>query len=200
MSAYRIYGDKVSGNCLKVKWTADLLKLQYEWIETSVLKGETRTEKFLALNPAGQVPLLIAPGGAALAQSNAIILHLAETHGGALVPNDALDRAKVYEWLFWEQYSHEPYIAVRRFLKTYLGKPDAELDPKLLERGLAALARMERQLDAARFIAGDDFTLADISLVAYTRAAHEGGFDLNAFPAVKSWVARIENRLGIGAL
>ncbi len=200
MSGYRIYGDAVSGNCLKVKWTADLLGVAHEWIETRVLKGETRTASFLALNPAGQVPLLVTPQGRALAQSNAIILHLAEAHGGGLLPEESFARAKVYEWLFWEQYSHEPFIAVRRFLRTYLKKTDAEIDPKLMDRGLAALSRMQRQLGDAAWIAGDAFTLADISLVAYTRAAHEGGFDLNAFPAVREWVARVEKRLDIGAL
>ncbi len=200
MSAYKVYGDPISGNCLKVKWTLDLLGVDYEWIETSVLKGETRRAEFLALNPAGQVPLLITPEGKALAQSNAIVLFLAEKQGGDLLPEKPFDRAKVYEWLFWEQYSHEPYIAVRRFLKTYLGKSDSEIDPKLMERGLSALTRMENQLAAAGWIAGDAFTAADISLVAYTRFAHEGGFDLNAFPAVKSWIGRVEKRLDIGAL
>ena len=199
MSGYKIYGDSVSGNCLIVKWTADLLGLDYTWVETDILKGQSRTEKFLALNPAGQVPLVITPDDRALAQSNAILLYLAETHGGDLLPKDAFGRARVYEWLFWEQYSHEPYVAVRRFLKTYLKKPEAELDPGLLDRDLAALMRMERQLGAASWIAGDAFTLADIALVAYTRVAHEGGFDLNAFPAVKSWVARVEKRLDIEA-
>lgn len=200
MSAYKAYGDSISGNCLKVKWTLDLLSLDYEWIETSVLKGETRRDEFLILNPAGQVPLLLTPKGRPLSQSNAIILYLAEKHGGGLLPEKAYDRAKVYEWLFWEQYSHEPYIAVRRFQKHFLNKPDAELDPKLLDRGLAALARMERALAENGFLAGEEFTLADISLVAYTRFAHEGGFDLNAFPAVSDWVARVEKRLGLEAL
>lgn len=197
MSAYKIYGDSVSGNCLKVKWTLDILGEPYEWLETSVLKGETRTPEFLALNPTGQVPLLITPKGRVLAQSNAIILYLAEKHGGGMLPEKTFDRAKVYEWLFWEQYSHEPYVAVRRFLKTYLNKNDADLDPKLLERGLAALTRMERQLEGDAWIAGRSFTLADISLVAYTRVAHEGGFDLGAFPRVHAWVARVEKRLGV---
>jgi len=199
MSGYRVYGDAVSGNCLKVKWTLDLLGEKYEWIETSVLKGETRTPDFLALNPAGQVPLLLTSKGRALAQSNAIILYLAEKHDGGLLPEKAFDRAKVHEWLFWEQYSHEPYIAVRRFQKAHLKKPDSELDPKLLDRGLAALTRMERQLNESRWIAGEEFTLADISLVAYTRVAHEGGFGLNAFPSVKAWVGQVETRLNIGA-
>jgi glutathione S-transferase len=201
MAAYRIFGDSISGNCLKVKWTADLLDLDYEWIETEVLKGQSRTAQFLALNPAGQVPLIITPGDRALAQSNAILLHLAETHperGGAeLLPVDPHQRAKVYEWLFWEQYSHEPYIAVRRFLKTYLRKADKDIDSKLFDRGVAALTRMERQLDGEAWIAGDDFSLADIALLAYTRVAHEGGFDLSAFPATKDWVGRAERRLGL---
>ncbi len=199
MSGYKVYGDSVSGNCLKVKWTADLLGLGYEWIETSVLSGETRTPEFRALNPAGQVPVLITVKGKALAQSNAIILYLAEKHGGGLIPDKDFARAKVYEWLFWEQYSHEPYIAVRRFLKAYLKKPDDEIDPKLTERGLAALLRMEIQLTDEEFVAGPDFTLADIALVAYTRVAHEGGFDLSAFPAVKAWVRRVEKRLDLEA-
>lgn len=199
MNAYKVYGDSISGNCLKVKWTADLLGVAYDWIETDVLRGDTRAPEFLALNPAGQVPLLVTPKGRALAQSNAIILYLADKRGGGLVPKKGFARAKVLEWLFWEQYSHEPYIAVRRFRKSYLGTPEADLDPKLLERGLAALARMERQLSDEPFIAGADFTLADIALVAYTRVAHEGGFDLNAFPEVRGWIRRVEKRLDLEA-
>lgn len=198
MSGYKVYGDSISGNCLKVKWTADLLGVDYEWIETSVLTGATRTPEFRALNPAGQVPVLVTAKGRALAQSNAIILYLAEKHGGGLIPDKGTARAKVYEWLFWEQYSHEPYIAVRRFHKAYLKEPDDEIDPKLMERGLAALLRLEIQLSDEPFVAGADFTLADIALVAYTRLAHEGGFDLGAFPAVKAWVRRVEKHLDLG--
>lgn len=199
MGVYKIYGDSISGNCHKVRWTADLLGVAYEWIETSVLKGETRSAEFLTLNPAGQAPVLVTEKGRALAQSNAIILYLAEKHGGDLLPDKAFPRAKVFEWLFWEQYSHEPYVAVRRFQKAYLGTPDENLDPKLLERGLAALALMDRRLNEERFIAGPDFTLADIALLAYTRLAPEGGFDLAAFPALRAWIARAEKRLDIGA-
>lgn len=199
MSVYRIYGDSRSGNCLKVKWTADLLSLPYEWAEIDVVAGATRTPSFLALNPAGQVPLVVTPEGKSLAQSNAIIVYLAERHGRWLLPDDGFERAKVFEWLFWEQYSHEPYIAVRRFQKTYLGKSDAEIDPKLMERGLAALGRLEGALRASPFLVGESLTLADISLLAYTRVAHEGGFDLNAFPSIRAWIARVEKRLGIGA-
>ena len=102
----RIYGDSISGNCLKVKWVADYLGRKYEWIETDVLRGESRTAQFLALNPAGQVPLVVLGDGRPLAQSNAIIVHLAE--GSDLIPADAYDRARMLEWMFWEQYSHEP--------------------------------------------------------------------------------------------
>lgn len=191
----RIYGDSISGNCLKVKWTADHLGLTYDWVETSVLKAETRTPEFLALNPAGQVPAVVLDDGRPLAQSNAIILHLAE--GSDLIPADAYDRARMLEWMFWEQYSHEPYVAVARFQMHYLGKPASDLDPKLVERGHAALARLEQGLGASGFLVGDRVSLADVALVAYTRVAHEGGFSLNDYPAVKAWVARVEAALKI---
>lgn len=191
----RIFGDSISGNCLKVKWTADHLGLAYEWIETSVLKAETRTPEFLAINPAGQVPAVELDDGRPLAQSNAIILHLAE--GSNLIPADAYDRARMLEWMFWEQYSHEPYVAVARFQVHYLGKPAAELDAKLVERGKGALARLEQALGTTPFLVGQTVTLADIALVAYTRVAHEGGFDLADYPAVKAWVARVEAALKI---
>lgn len=193
--AFRIYGDSISGNCLKVKWTADRLGLAYDWIETNVLTAETRTTEFLALNPAGQVPLVVFADGRPLAQSNAIIFHLAE--GSDLIPSSAFDRAKMLEWMFWEQYSHEPYIAVARFQMRYLGKPAESLEPRLVERGAAALARLETQLKQSRFLVGDTLTLADVALVAYTRVAHEGGFDLSLYPAVLAWVSRVEADLGI---
>ena len=115
-----------------------------------------------------------------------------------IVPVDPFERAKVNEWLFWEQYSHEPYIAVRRFQKAYLGKRDEELDPKLLANGRRALGQMELQLRKTAFIAGEKLTVADIALVAYTRAAPEGGFDLEEFPSVRQWIARVERGLNIG--
>lgn len=191
----RIFGDGKSGNCLKVKWTAERLRLPYEWIEVDILKGESRTEGFLAMNPAGQVPAVILEDGRALAQSNAIMLHLAE--GSVLIPADPYLKAKMYEWLFWEQYSHEPYVAVARFQVAYMGKPVASLDGKIVERGHAALARLENGLSGSGFLVGDRLTLADIALVAYTRVAHEGGFDLSRYPAVKAWVGRVETALGI---
>ncbi len=190
-----VFGDSISGNCLKVKWTADRIGTPYRWVETDILKGQSRTADFLARNPAGQVPLVVLEDGRALAQSNAIILHLAE--GSDLIPKDSYERAKMFEWLFWEQYSHEPYVAVARFQMAYLGKPAADLDPRLVERGQAALARLEMALKASPFLVGHDLTLADIALVAYTRVAHEGGFDLGDYPATKAWVGRVESALGI---
>ena len=194
----RVYGDSISGNCLKVKWTADRLGLSYDWVETDILKAETRTPEYLAMNPAGQVPLVVFDDGRPLAQSNAIILHLAE--GSDLVPQDAYDRAKMLEWMFWEQYSHEPYVAVARFQVRYLGKPASELEPRLVERGNAALTMMEASLVGSSFLVGQTITLADIALVAYTRVAGEGGFDLAIYPLIQAWIHRVESELGISPL
>lgn len=194
---YVIHGDSRSGNCLKVRWTMLLLGVPFEWVETDIVSGSTRTEEFLKLNPAGQVPCVILPDGRALAQSNAIIAYVAQVHDGELVPSDPFERAKVNEWLFWEQYSHEPYIAVRRFQKAILGRKDPEIDPKLLSNGVRALDQMEAQLEKTAFIAGDRLTVADIALVAYTRVADEGGFDLAPYPALRGWIARVEIALGI---
>ena len=133
--------------------------------------------------------------GRTLAQSNAIILHLAE--GSALIPADAYDRARMFEWLFWEQYSHEPYVAVCRFQMIFLGKPASDLDPDKIKRGYAALARMEHQLAATRFLVGDTVSLADVSLLAYTRLAHEGGFHLGGYAAIRRWIGEAEQSLGL---
>jgi glutathione S-transferase len=192
----KIYGNHGSGNCSKAKWTADQLSIPNEWIEVDIFAGESRTPEFLALNPAGQVPLAVFPDGRTLAQSNAIILHLAE--GSHLIPADAFGRAKMYEWLFWEQYNHEPTIAVRRALLAFRGRTEADIDPELLSKGNAALARMELQLRSTPYLVGDALTLADVALVAYTRVAHEGGFNLADYPDVTRWVARVEEALGIG--
>jgi glutathione S-transferase len=193
----RIFGDSISGNCLKVKWTADHLGRSYEWIETSVLKALSRTPEFLKLNPAGQVPAVILDDGRPLAQSNAIILHLAE--GSDLIPADAYERARMFEWLFWEQYSHEPYVAVARFQVRFLGKPVSELEPKIVERGRAALTRMDEALAGRGFFVGDRLSLADVALVAYTREAEDGGFSLADYPNVQAWIGRVERALGIAA-
>lgn len=191
----KIYGDSKSGNCLKVKWTADFVGRSHTWIETDIMAGESRTPQFLAMNPAGQVPVVLLEDGRPLAQSNAIILHIAA--GSTLIPADPYDRAKMLEWMFWEQYSHEPYVAVARFQVTYLGKAVADLEPRIVERGRAALQRLEDGLAASPFLVGERPTLADIALVAYTRKAHEGGFELADYPRVQAWVARVEQALGI---
>jgi glutathione S-transferase len=193
----KIYGDSISGNCLKVKWTADLLGLGYDWIETDVLKAESRTPQFLAMNPAGQVPAVLLDDGRPLAQSNAIILHLAE--GSALIPEDPYERAKMLEWMFWEQYSHEPYVAVARFQVRFLGKSVAELEPRMMERGRAALQRLDDALDGVPFLVGSTVSLADVALVAYTREAGDGGFDLAKYPNVQAWIGRVERALGIAS-
>lgn len=192
-----IYGDSLSGNCLKVKWTADWIGLPYRWIEMNILTGETRTPAYLAMNPAGQVPVIRFSDGRALAQSNAIILHLAE--GTALIPADRYQRAKMHEWLFWEQYSHEPYIAVARFQVHYLGHTPSDLEPKIVERGRTALKLLDDALEDSAFLVGDSVSLADIALVAYTRVARQGGFDLDDYPAVQRWIARVETALNISA-
>ena len=193
----KIYGDTNSGNCLKVKWVCDHLALPYDWIGIDTLKGETRTAQFLKLNGAGQVPVVEFDDGRALAQSNAIIRYLAR--GSDLIPTDAFAAAKMDEWLFWEQYNHEPYIAVCRFQMVYLGKPASDLDPDRVKRGYAALARMEQQLAATRFFVGDRVTLADVSLLAYTRLAYQGGFHLDGYAAVQRWIGESEKSLGLPA-
>jgi len=195
MSEITIYGDSISGNCLKAKFVCDRLGIPYRWIETSVIKAETRTPEFLAMNPAGQVPVMKLADGRVLAQSNAIILYLAE--GSDLIPADAFDRALMLQWMFWEQYSHETAIAVRRFHKTYLKKPDSEIDPALLPKGERVLAVMNAHLATGPYFVGKKLTLADIALVAYTRWAHEGGFDLARHPRVRDWVRRVEDDLGL---
>ena len=195
ISKLTLYGDSISGNCMKPKWTAERLGIDYDWVEIDILNGGTQTEEFLALNPAGQVPLARWPDGRALPQSNAIMLYLATDSD--LIPTEAFARAQMDSWLFWEQYSHETAIAVRRFKKHYLKLPDEEIDPELLAKGRRALGVMELQLTYTDWLVGQAITCADIALVAYTRLAHEGGFDLSEFPAVHSWVQRVERELNL---
>lgn len=191
-----VYGDNRSGNCLKVKWMLDALDRDYQWIDVDIMSGGSRTAEFLAMNPFGQVPTLVLDDGRALAQSNAILLHLAE--GTPWVPTDAYERARMLEWLFWEQYSHEPYVAVARFQRVYAGKSAEAVEPRLMERGHIALKRMEAALAEDEWLAGGTAaTLADLALVAYTRVADEGGFDLSAYPNIRSWIGRTQGAFGI---
>ena len=185
----KVYGDANSGNCLKVKWVCDHLALRYTWIDIDIMKGESRTPEFLAFNPWGQVPTVVLDDGRALAQSAAIIRYLGRDSD--LIPQDAFAAAKMDEWLFWEQYSHEPYVAVCRYHLVYLGKDVSELDPEKVRRGYLALDHMERRLRVARFLV-ETFSLADIALLAYTRLAHQGGFDLGRYPSVQRWITEAE--------
>jgi glutathione S-transferase len=193
-----IHGDLISGNCLKVKYTADFLGLRYTWVPVDVVKGDTRTPAFLRLNPQGQVPVIELEDGRCLAQSNAIIRYLARD--SALLPKDAFAQAKVDELLYWEQYNHEPYVAVCRFHMLYLGKPKDAREGWRVERGEKALDYMESQLDGRKWFAGDAMTIADISLLAYTRLAHEGGFDLGSRANIRAWIGRCEKTLGLGTV
>jgi len=189
----KIFGDSNSGNCLKVKWVCDHLGLRYGWVEIDTMRGESRTGEFLKLNPFGQVPAVDFEDGRRLAQSNAIIRYLARDSD--LVPGDAFAAARMDAWMFWEQNSHEPYVAVCRFQMVYLGKPQSELDPNLVKRGYAALDQLEQQLCRTRYLLSEDFSLADVALLAYTRVAHEGGFDLTRHGAVRRWIADGEHVL-----
>jgi glutathione S-transferase len=194
-AAMTIYGDSISGNCLKVKFVADRLDLPYDWVETSVLAYETRTPAFLALNPAGQVPLVVFADSGPLAQSNAIILHLA--WGTDLIPDEPFVRAQMFQWLFWEQYSHEPAVAVLRFQRLYLKKTDAEIDPALIGKCESALTLMDAHLASRTHFVGSRLSLADVALVAYTRFAHDAALDLGRWPRVRAWVRRIEDELAL---
>jgi glutathione S-transferase len=191
----KIYGNAGSGNCLKVKWTADMLGLPYTWHEVDSLNGETRTAAYLAKFPMGQVPGVEFADGRRLAQSNAIMRYLAR--GSALLPEDPFLAAQMDEWLFWEQYSHEPYIAVCRSQMVYRGISREDREPWRVERGEAALDVMERHLTGRDWLAGEGMTVADIALLAYSRVAHEGGFDLASRPALRAWVARGETQLNL---
>ncbi|WP_417463694.1 glutathione S-transferase family protein [Kordiimonas sp.] len=189
----KVYGDSISGNCLKVKYVADHLGLPYEWIETSVLKGETRTAEFLAINQAGQVPIVDFGGGRILAQSNAIMRYLAR--GSDLIPNDPWIEAKMDEWLFWEQYSHEPAVAVLRFKIKFQQMPLSDIDPILIKKGNAALDLMERHLTEHEWMVGDRVSLADIALKAYTQFAEDANLTLTGRPNTKRWLSGVAKAL-----
>ncbi|KXS15521.1 glutathione S-transferase domain-containing protein [Gonapodya prolifera JEL478] len=194
---FTVYGQSGSGNCHKVTFVANLLSIPFTWTEIDSTTGQTRTPAFLAINPAGQVPCVVLADGRVLSQSNAIMLYLAE--GSRLIPEDRFDRAQMYQWLFWEQYSHEPTIAVRRARKVFGKVKEEDIDPKLMESGTRALELMQKHLAGAEggYFVGATLTLADIALVAYTRLAHEGGFDLVKYPAVLAWVKRVCGDLGV---
>lgn len=191
-----LYGDSRSGNCYKIKLLAALLDIRLVWIGIDILAGDTHNDDFLGRNPNGKIPLLELDDGQFLAESNAILNYLAE--GTDWLPSERLARAQVLQWQFFEQYSHEPYIAVARFISLYLGMPEdrrAEYESRKVG-GYRALDVMERQLSQSRWLVGDSPTIADISLYAYTHVAHEGGFDLDNYPAIRAWLTRIANLPG----
>lgn len=196
-----IYGMRASGNCYKLQLLLDQLGREYRWIDVDSTHGATRTADFLAKNPNGKVPLLEYDGGRRLAESGAILCHLAE--GTAYWPNgagpaDAWLRAQTWQWLFFEQYSHEPYIAVARFIRRWLPADHprrAEL-LALQQRGMQTLAVMEQHLGECDWFVGERYGVADIALFAYTHCAGDGGFDLSVFPNICAWLDRVQAQPG----
>lgn len=189
-----VYGDSRSGNCYKIQMLCAELDIDYKWREVDILAGETHTPEFLAMNANGRIPLLALPDGRYLSESNAILYYLAD--GSEFLAGDSYARADIMRWMFFEQYSHEPNIATSRFIIQYLGNP-AEKQASLEEKksgGERALAVMEQQLEKNPFLTGEQFSIADIALFAYTHVADEGGFSLEAYPAIRAWIARIEAR------
>ncbi len=192
----RLHDYPDSGNGYKARLLLALLGEPYELVELDILAGETRTPEFLAKNPNGRIPLLEFDSGEFLPESNAILCYLAE--GTAFLPEDRLERAKTLQWLFFEQYSHEPYIATSRFWRRHTELDEGRL-AQLAEKepgGYAALGVMEGHLATRDFFVGGRYSIADIALYAYTHVAHEGGFDLGDYPAVRTWLDRIAARPG----
>ena len=188
---YKVYGDYKSGNCYKIKLMLSLLGIPFKWVDIDILKGETQTPEFLAKNPNGKIPVLELEDGTCLWESNAILNFLAD--GSEFLPTEPRLRTQVLQWQFFEQYSHEPYIAVARFIQFYLNMPEDRLEEyKTTHKGgYKALRVMERQLQATPYLVGEQFSIADIALYAYTHVAHEGGFDLAPYPAVQAWLQRV---------
>ncbi|MEO8161633.1 MAG: glutathione S-transferase family protein [Arenimonas sp.] len=187
-----VYGMKASGNCYKLQLLLEQLQRPYRWVEVDSTAGQTRTAAFLARNPNGKVPLLELADGRRLAESNAILCFLAE--GSAFLPADCWQRAQALQWLFFEQYSHEPFVAVARFIARWLpaGHPRQDELPRLRERGHQALAVMEQRLSAHDFLVDAGYGVADIALYAYTHEAHVGGIHLDDYQGIRSWLARVE--------
>lgn len=191
-----IHGMGYSGNCYKLRLLLEQLRHPYRWVELDIMQGASRTPRFLAMNPNGKVPVLELEDGRALAESNAILCYLAE--GTRFMPADAWQRAQVLQWLFFEQYSHEPYIAVARFISLWLSEdhPRRAEMPRLRERGYQALDVLERELAQRSYLVGDMYSIADIALYAYTHSAADGGFDLEGYPAVRGWLVRVATQPG----
>jgi len=194
----RIYGDTRSGNCDKVRFTADYLRLPYEWIEIDSVNGKTRTPEFLAKNPQGQVPTVEFDDGRCLSQSNAIIRRIAD--GTPLLPRDPWLKAKVDEWMFWEANNHEFFVAGCIGHMTYMGKSKETRDPMRVARGEKALDILDQYLEGKNWLVGNGITVADIALLAYNRQAHLGGYDMSMRPNIQRWIARSEAELRLKSL
>jgi glutathione S-transferase len=192
-----LYSMQRSGNCYKVRLALAQLRIPYRLVEIDILKGETRTPEFLAMNPSGHVPLLEAASGRYLPESGAILWYLAG--GSSLAPDDPLDRAEALQWMFFEQYSLEPYIGAAHFWLV-LVKGGRELQmhavEEWMEHGYQALQVMEKHLETHRFFAADRYTVADISIYAYAHLANECDFHLTGFPAIRAWLKRITEQPG----
>lgn len=191
---YVVHGVAASGNCYKVRLLLEQLGLPYEWREVDMMHGGTHAPEYLKMNPNGKVPVLQIDASTFLSESNAILHYLAE--GTPLLPTERLERARVLEWMCFEQYSHEPYIAVARFIRKFLKRDD---DPRLDEKtngGYRALGVMQQHLSTRTFFVGERYTIADIALFAYTHVADESGFDLSDYPAVRAWLDRIRAQPG----
>lgn len=192
-----LYNSQVSGNCYKVRLLLAHLGIQYERQELSVADRSNRSDVLGGLNPALRVPTLVLDDGRSLGESGAIIWFFGE--GTRFVPDDPFERAQVLQWMFFEQYDHEPAIAVVRFWLAYSGRPREEFADRLDERvaaGYRALDALERHLDGRTWLVGDDMTLADIALYAYTHVAGEGGFELERYPAIGAWLERVASEPG----
>tara|TARA_R110000824_G_scaffold399843_1_gene605987 strand:- start:78119 stop:78727 length:609 start_codon:yes stop_codon:yes gene_type:complete len=190
----RLYQMQDSGNCYKLRLLANLLGQPLDLIDIDILKGESRTSDFLTKNPNGRVPLLELDDGRLLAESNAILFWLAQDT--AFWPEDTFQQARVLQWMFFEQYSHEPYIAVARFWQSISPTCPEDMKnrfPEWHQKGYAALDVMETHLSAQPFFVGNRCTIADIALFAYSHLAHEGGFDLTEYSSINAWVSRITN-------
>ena len=192
---YRLYDYLPSGNGYKVRLVLKYLGLPYELVEVDIKAGGSRTPEFLARNPNGRIPLLEVPGKGYLPESHAIIAFLAE--GSPLVPEDAFERGRMWQWMCFEQYHLEPAIGTVRFWVSMLHKTRADLGEKLIEKkksGYAALDVLEAGLNGRQYLSGGQYSLADISLFAYTHVAHEGGFDLAPYPNVRAWCDRVSSQ------
>jgi glutathione S-transferase len=191
-----LYNYAPSGNGYKVALLLHQLGKPFETVEVDANAGGTRTAAFLAINPNGKIPVLVLDDGTALTESNAILWYLAE--GTPFVAQDRLGRARTLQWMFFEQYSHEPYIAVARNWLAHLGLDErrARELPEKQERGYAALRVMEDHLKDKLFMVGDRYGIADIALYAYTHCAEEGDFDLAGFPAIRAWLKRVADQAG----